>query len=161
MYRILYKLQTIFKNRTAVNTNIFKKESKESNYDLANRTCYIWKTFWRVCFSNFWREILIKKKQTGFTTQCPVYNRLYSHLQLRKKKIGFQEGFFVKTIVCTIVGVSCLSYKWCIGSTECQPYEFVSCLNQSALIKYIICHIFTESWLASLLASTGITSANH
>lgn len=32
MYRILYKFQTIFKNRTAVNTNIFKKESNESNF---------------------------------------------------------------------------------------------------------------------------------
>lgn len=159
MYRILYKLQTIFKNRTAVNTNIFKKESKESNYDLANRTCYIWKTFWRVCFSNFWREILIKKN--WFFNTVPCLQQIILSSTAAEKKIGFKEGFSVKTIVCTIVGVSCLSYEWCIRSTECQPYEFVSCLNQSALIKYIICHIFTESWLASLLAITGITSANH
>lgn len=100
------------------------------------------------------RDLRIKNK-TGFTTQCPVYNRLYSHLQLRIKG-WFQGRVFCKIFVCIIMGVSCLSFKWCSRSTECQPFEFVSCLNQSALIKYVICHIFTVCWLASLLAITGI-----
>lgn len=72
-------------------------------YDIANRTCYIWKTFWRVCFSNFWREILIKKNWFYNTVPC-LQQIILSSTAADKRLISR------KIILCTIVGVSCLSF---------------------------------------------------
>jgi len=108
MYRILYKFQTIFKNGTAVNTNTFKKESKESNF-MIQQTEHA--TFERhseeSVFPTFGRDLkktLVLQHSALFTTD---YTLIYSCGQ----KVNFKEGFSVKIIVSTIVGVSCLSYE--------------------------------------------------
>lgn len=75
-----------------------------------------------------------------FTTDCAL-----SHLQLRNK------GFLLEG------RLPAKATSW-ILCTELIPFESVLCLNQSALIRCIICHIFT--YLLVAVCIKGITSAN-
>lgn len=107
-----------------------------------------WKTHGEILFDWNKNDLNLRILSWFYSSALFTTDRALSHLQPRS------EGFRSERGGCLRIGRRHLgSY-----ARNSKPFESVLCLNQSALIKCILCHIFTRMLVAVCIK--GITSAN-